>query len=42
MTEQHLQRCVVMALEYQCDLEIRSEEAGRFWCVTDFNTKYLC
>lgn len=36
------QRCVGVALEYQCDLEVRSEKAGRFWSVTGFDIKYLC
>lgn len=42
MAEEHWQRCVGVALEYQCDLEVRSEEAGRFWSVTGFDTKCLC
>lgn len=42
MVEQHWQTCVGLALEYQCDLVVRSEEAGRFWSVTGFDAKYLC
>lgn len=36
MTERHWQRCVEVALEYECDLEVTSEEAGRFYCVAEF------
>lgn len=42
MAEQHWQTCVGVALEYPCDLAVRSEEAGRFWSVTGFDTNYLC
>lgn len=42
MAEQHWQRCVGVALEYLYDLEVRSEEASRFWSVTGFDTKCPC